>query len=48
MDGWSGWLTATPADKNEGRKGGGNGDRIDFGGFEDWTGLGGITSFQNI
>ena len=53
MDGWSGWLTATPADKNdgwmnEGRKGGGDGDRIDFVGFEDWTGLGGITSFQNI
>ena len=22
MDGWNGWLTATPADKNEGRKGG--------------------------
>ena len=22
MDGWHGWLTATPADKNEGRKGG--------------------------
>ena len=21
MDGWNGWLTATPADKNEGRKG---------------------------
>ena len=53
MDGWNGWLTATLADKNdgwmnEGRKGGGNGDRIDFLGFEDWTGLGGITSFQNI
>ena len=48
MDGWNGWLTATPADKNEGRKGGGNGDRIDFVGFEDWTGLGGITSFQNM
>ena len=46
MDGWNGWLT--PDDKNEGRKGGGTGDRIDFGGFEDWTGLGGITSFQNI
>ena len=46
MDGWNGWLT--PDDKNEGRKGGGNGDRIDFLGFEDWTGLGGITSFQNI
>ena len=46
MEGWNGWLT--PEDKNEGRKGGGNGDRIDFVGFEDWTGLGGITSFQNI
>ena len=51
MDGWSGWLTATLADKNdgwmnEGRKGGGNGDRIDFLGFEDWTGLGGITSLR--
>ena len=22
MDGWNRWLTATPADKNEGRKGG--------------------------
>ena len=22
MNGWNGWLTATPADKNEGRKGG--------------------------
>ena len=53
MDGWSGWLTPTPADKNdgcmnEGRKGGGNRDRIDFLGFEDCTGLGGKPSFQNI
>ena len=53
IDGWSGWLTATLADKNDGwmneeRKGRRNGDRIDFLGFEDWTGLGGITSFQNI
>ena len=48
MDGWSGWLSETPADRIEGRKGAGNGDRINFGGFEDWTGLGGITSFQNI
>ena len=51
MDGWSGWLTATAADKNdgwmnEGRKGGGNGDRTDFLGFEDWTGLGGDNKFS--
>ena len=46
MEGWNGWLT--PEDKNEGRKGGGNRDGIDFGGFDDWTGLDGITSFQNI
>ena len=51
MDGWNGWLT--PDDKNDGwmneaRQGGGNGDRTDFLGFEDWAGLGGITSFQNI
>ena len=46
MEGWNGWLT--PEGKNEGRKGRGNRDRIDFLGFDECTGLGGRPGFQNI
>ena len=46
MDGWNGWLT--PDDKNDGRKGGGIGDRIGFGCLEDWTGLGGIRLSERV
>ena len=40
MDGWNGWLTATPADKNEGRKGGKR--------RGDWIGLGGIRLDERV